>query len=97
METGCYVGGHEGWRGVLSVIELASDHGMKLSDEDHDAMARFDSGDDEDGSVSDYVYSLADEAEAYLNDQVAEDGFSFGWHYGEFFYWSDETWAEDSY
>jgi hypothetical protein len=38
----------------------------------------------------------AEDAEQWLNDFAAPDGYSFGWHEGEFFLWSDEQWEESS-
>lgn len=87
METGCYVAGHEGWHGVLSVIGMAEDHGFEVDDDDREHLAKFERGEDDEG----YTYEIGDDAEQYLNDKVASEGFSFGWHDGEFFYWADET------
>lgn len=39
----------------------------------------------------------ADEVEEWLNTYVAPVGYSFGWHDGEFFLWSDEQWEDDAY
>ena len=47
--------------------------------------------------IAEEVYSLADDAESWLNEHAAPEGYSFGWHDGEFFLWSTETWEEESY
>ena len=39
-------------------------------------------------------HDLADKCEHELNEQLAPIGYSFGWHDGEFFLWSDEDWEE---
>jgi hypothetical protein len=48
--------------------------------------------DDEHEALSD----ASDSVEAWLNDNVAPDGYAFGWLDGEFYLWSDEQW-EDPY
>lgn len=37
---------------------------------------------------------LLDEIEKWLNDNVAPEGYSFGWEDGDFFLNSEETWCE---
>jgi hypothetical protein len=53
---------------------------------------------DTDWSLSDDEHEIlsdgSDVAENWLNENVAPEGYSFGWHEGEFFLWSTETWAE---
>jgi len=39
------------------------------------------------------IVSLSEDAEQYLNDQCP-DGYSFGWHDGEFYLWDDDDWKE---
>ncbi len=39
----------------------------------------------------------ADEAEAWINEHVAPEGYSFGWHDGEWFLSSTEWWEEEAY
>jgi hypothetical protein len=38
---------------------------------------------------------LADVAERWLNDRIAPDGYSFGWHDGEFFLWTTAEWEDE--
>ena len=75
--TGCYVAGHHGMYGGNEVMVLAKDLGWT-------------------GKVTgpyddDYLVDL-DEAETWLNEHVTEEGYSFGWHDGEFFLMSQEDW-----
>lgn len=45
--------------------------------------------------VGEYVTGqglLAESAEAWLNANVAPDGWAFGWHDGEFMLWPDSDW-----
>lgn len=107
-ETGCWIAGHWGWRGSLRLIEIAEgfDFDQKLTDDDRRAMQAVDDGDDtfvtSDGTISDPFEwvsgqgGLADDAEAWLN-KIAPEGWSFGWHDGEFFLWSDEDWEQEAW
>lgn len=36
----------------------------------------------------------AEEATEWLNENVAEDGYSFGWYDGGFFYQSEDWWGD---
>jgi hypothetical protein len=40
------------------------------------------------------LVEAASEVEDWLNDNVAPEGYSFGWHEGEFFLWSEKQWEE---
>ena len=42
----------------------------------------------------DFAQELADEATDWLNDNMTDDGFSFGFWNGGFYYWSDEEWQD---
>lgn len=62
-DAGCWIDGHWGWRGSFRVIELAHEFGWP-------------------GDTSlipeEFVHEIADEAEAWMNNNVAPDGHSFG-------------------
>jgi len=82
-DVGCFVSGHSGCHGPKEVIDLAVDAGFIISPpEDYEAVERYDSGDDLEFGITN---DLLDEAERWLNDNVVEEGFSFGWSDGEFF------------
>lgn len=36
------------------------------------------------------LYEIANDAEAYLNEHVAQPGYRFGWEDGEFYYQADD-------
>jgi hypothetical protein len=44
--------------------------------------------------AAELVYNLSDEAEEWMNDNVAPEGFAFGWHDGEWFLWSIKEWQD---
>ena len=95
-EHGCIIAGHWGIYATPQVVEMAVEHGMKLDNDDIEAMSLMDTpfaiGYED---AWERVTMLADEAEAWLNDNVAEDGSSFGWYDGEFFYQPTGWWDPD--
>lgn len=102
--AGCWVDGHWGVYGVTRVIDIATGHGWDGVTATHQEAIDCYSGDRDtcEGAVygcgcPGIVVDLADGAEQWLNDNCAPDGYSFGWHDGEFFLWSDESWSEESY
>jgi hypothetical protein len=90
-DAGCWVDGHWGWRGIARVVEIARDFGFTLTDDETDDLAAYDADDDAPytpdtwATVHDTVSALADDAEQWLTDNVAPDGYCFGWDDGEFF------------
>lgn len=105
--TGCWIDGHWGHYGSVRLVEIAQDYGFEISDLDDVALATYrdwskeDFLDEQTGeyhSSSDWILmqgGLADEAEDWLNDNVARPGFSFGWNDGEFFYMDYHWWSEE--
>lgn len=104
-DAGCWIDGHWGQYGVARMVEIAATHGY--GDETLvGAMAReltymgpnmgsdhrTDEMRENDGEI---LMDGADGVEAWLNDNVAPGGFSFGWHDGEFFLWSTASWEEE--
>jgi hypothetical protein len=85
--AGCWIDGTWGWRGIIRVIEIAEEHGMTLTEQQRSVV----NDADRDG-VYEEIVGLADEAEEWLNEQIAPEGWSFGWHDGELFLWSDADW-----
>jgi hypothetical protein len=39
-------------------------------------------------------WDQSEDAIDWLNDNVAEDGYLFGWHEGNLMYWSHESWQQ---
>lgn len=91
-DAGCWVDGHWGQYGAARVIEIAIAHGWDDAEADDLATRHMASigPSDADGLSDDefepYIDAAAD-AEAWLNENVAPEGYSFGWHNGEFFLW----------
>lgn len=91
-DAGCWIDGHEGHYGIVTLVTIAETYGMRLSAVDSGAVSRYAAGSNAEIEI---VHSIADEAEEFLNATVAPDGYSFGWHEGAFFLWSEESWRED--
>lgn len=103
-DAGCWIDGHWGRFGSSRLLSIADDYNWPgyndsdlliainclSSDEGCDEYIRNPFG----CICVEIICDAADEAEAWLNDNVAPEGFSFGWYDGEFFLWSDETWQE---
>jgi hypothetical protein len=99
-ETGCYVAGHHGWRGVIASIRIAESEGFAIDADSEAAIVAYDDGEVEftmsNGCISDtaeWVITLNDESIDYLNS-VTPDGWSWGWYDGEFFLWPITEWEE---
>ena len=75
-ETGCYVDGHWGWRGIGHMIDQAR---VMLPGVELERPV-----DDADGFDPDYAVECSDTAEEALN-AVTPEGFMWHWHDGEFF------------
>lgn len=90
-DAGCWVAGRHGHYAMPGVIEIALAYGW--ADEQASGIAQRypDLSESDQDALSDTV----DDAEQWLNSHVAPQGFSFGWHDGEFFLWSDSEWEGD--
>lgn len=99
-ETGCIFAGHHGWHAHYAVINMAVENGMTLTPSDRVALDAYIAQRDVVSGIDDvpnYILNqggLLDEAEQYLNDNIAADNHSFGWQDGEFFYMPDSWWDE---
>ncbi|MFY1620061.1 hypothetical protein [Micromonospora sp. WMMD736] len=100
-DAGCWIDGHWGQYATVRLMSLAVERGWRLSDEDDAIFLRLhvSAGSPSSPEASDGDWEalyeqggLADQAEAWLNDHVAPEGFVFGWHDGEFFLWPVHVW-----
>lgn len=99
-DAGCWIDGHWGHYTGARLIQIAVANGwgdtqaLAVADRYMDGKPQLDSfGEDLEWE---YLWDAVDEAEVFLNEQIAPDGYSFGWFDGEFFLWSDIQW-EDQY
>lgn len=99
-DAGCYVDGSWGQYAVAHMVSRAEEFGydqpevIALADKHIASMGQSNSEpltDDE----HEILIEASDEVEQWLNDNVAPEGYSFGWHDGEFFLGSTE-WRDES-
>ena len=80
-DAGCIIDSHYGVYINPMIVALAVQHGW------------------EDPATVSYIVNdeveLADKAEEWLNENVAPEGFRYGWCDGEFFLQSDEWWENE--
>lgn len=104
--TGCWIDSRWGHYGVSHLVDIAKDLGMEISDLDESALWAYKNNEEEFQdevtgeyhSSSDWIYmqgGLGDEAEEWLNDNIAQPEYSFGWYEGEFFLMPTEWWQEE--
>ena len=86
-----------GWHNTYRLVDLAVDHGMVLSEDETDAVARYRAGPADGNDVPfEVVYELADKAETHLNSQLITRGWSFGWSDHEFLLANEAWWGHDA-
>jgi hypothetical protein len=92
-EAGCLIGGHHGWHGHAYMIDLAVQSGYPMTEKDTRALDIY-RGNASHDAASQHMLDqggLMDKAEEWMNKHCAPEGYSFGWHEGEFFlahnYW----------
>jgi len=84
METGCYIQGSWGQYAMGRLCWFAEQQGWKNEySVNEDSQSNFD---------LDLLVELADEAELWLNENVAPPDHSFGWCDGEFMLWHNNEW-----
>ncbi len=88
--AGCWVEGHLGQYAVAEMVSLARHHGysdwpiIDIADRHLASMGPSISEDISDDEHETLAWS-ADEVEAWMNENVAPDGYYFAWEDGEFF------------
>lgn len=93
-DVGCLIDGRWGQYAGARLVQIADEYGwhdtqaIDLATRHLAAMGASDApglSDDEYEALSD----ATDDAERWLNEHVAADGFAFGWYDGELFYQSE--------
>lgn len=87
-DAGCWIDGHWGHYGSARLIEIAHNFGYGRDG----AMCQEYLYGDVSSLKCEFIVEASEDAEVWMNENVAPDGFSFGWHDGEWFLWSDESW-----
>lgn len=89
--AGCWIEGSWGHYAAMRLCEIAESLGWPIDPESKALVANYADATSED---SETVYELADEAEEWLNDNAAPEGYGFGWADGEFMLWPLSVWME---
>lgn len=103
--AGCWLEGSRGWTAIPMLVRIAEGYGFPMDDDDEKIVSACENGDEDVslegdlGNVSvhnamELTVEIMDKAESWMNEHVAPVGFSFGWHDGEWYLWSDEAWEE---
>lgn len=103
FSTGCWIDSHWGHYGVARLVDIAQDMGMEISGLDESALWAYRNNEEEfqdevtgeRHNASEWMLmqgGLADEAEDWLDINLAEEDFRFGWYEGEFFYMHKSWW-----
>lgn len=91
--VGCWWEGHQGHYIGKYVVEEALGRGWHAEDEStiREMVEVYPNLTNDQYVIWDEVVN---DAEQWLNDAVAPEGYSFGWHDGEFFFQPDYWWCE---
>ena len=106
VDAGCYVvrvgWWLDGWWGQYAtarLVQIASELG-RTNEEDANLAERhlacMGSSDAPEIGIDEFnlLVQAADNAEAWMDANIAPEGYCFGWFYGEFYLWNDEDWEE---
>ena len=93
--AGCWINGDIGHYLSAEIILIAADYGWK-DERAIDAAYRYWGNDPNSGGpdLAEYVYDAALEAEEWMNEHVAPEGYMFGCEDGEFFLMHQDWWGE---
>lgn len=103
-QAGCLIDGHWGQYGTARMIQLAHAHGypresgiVSLAEAKLDNMGpgvpEYELNEKDEEALSD----AAAEVETWMNENIAPEGYQFGWNDGEFFLQEDFWWDDDDY
>lgn len=92
---GCYVDGHWGQYAIARAVQIAGEFGWKDEQASDLATRHLASmGPSTEPGLTDDEYAMlvdaADDAEAWLNDNVTVSGYSWQWNDGEFGLYANE-------
>lgn len=85
-DTGCWIDGHWGVYASERLVSIAEGFGY-LSTLLHGF--EIECPEDYEAWIDEAI-----EAELFMNQNVAPEGYSFGWFDGEWFLWSEKDWEE---
>lgn len=95
QDIGCYVDGHWGQYGIARMVIRATEFGyddqevIDLADNKLASMLPNPTYDFSESEEEQLIWA-SDEVENWLNENCAQEGYSFYWNDGEFFYGKNE-------
>lgn len=92
-DAGCIIDGVCGWMSGPRMVGIAIECGWTGDEGDDEIIAGAYINNLEDGQW-DIWREIQEDVEAWLNDNVAPEGYYFGWRDGDFMLMSEETWCE---
>ena len=92
-EAGCWIDGNWGHYSSARLIHVANIYGWEAPEALRLAM-QYMAGTGISGEEVDLMHEFSYEAEEWLNENVAPEGYSFGWSDSEFFLMSNGWWEE---
>jgi hypothetical protein len=94
-DAGCWISGANwGWQGTGRVVQIAVGLGWPITADDVVTLDQYMSDTfDPDSSVPEAMDDMHRDAESWLTDNVAPEGYSFGWVEGDFCLASDASWC----
>lgn len=103
-QQGCWIEGSRGWTANVYLIKIARDLGMELGTDDAVVLLAYQTRVEKalttSGEIADVTElvvdpdGMADRALEFLNENIAPEGFAFGWEGGEMFLWPDSEWEQ---
>lgn len=97
--AGCWVDGHWGRYALAHMIDKASDWGYSDAEVIDIATRHLACvGPSDSPPITDdeweIMHESADAVEQWMNENIAPEGYAFGWYEGEFYLWSASDWEE---
>lgn len=89
---GCLVGGSWGQYSIAQMLHIAQSFGYENMDALNLATRHLNKSPSFTESDYELLCTYADQAEDWLNTNVADPSYSFGWLDGEFFYLTNADW-----
>lgn len=96
QEAGCWISGHRGQYAILDLLEIAESWGWDGPERLAYGTYEAEQADPPWERDLEFEVVAADAAERWMNEQVAPEGYAFGWEDGEFYLMPMKWWREDS-
>jgi hypothetical protein len=97
--AGCWIDGHWGQYAMSYAILIASEHGyegevVEVAERHMDECYHPGTDNGISPDEHEWVSDSSDAIDAWMTENVAPEGYSFGWYDGEWFLMSSDEWEE---